>query len=769
MWMKKLRQRKLQSVLIFVIVFVCSILMTSSMVIMTSLHEPYQELIKECNSPEVKIYPMAMSEEELEQVKVRFEALDSCEWADTVRYHYLTEKLYVKDVVLDGFFDLSEYKEPIHGQYRVISGEMKKPGDGECIIPSVLANSRDIQIGELLLISGMDGDLVYKVIAVYTEPYNMSQASDNEILVGTIPKGLPVKQYLSVYGSNNAGGSDIISEYREKNNGVLEGRGETLEARVSNNSITENILGGILFGISLLILVVSGIMIRYMIRNALLCDKKTVAIYKTIGYSNSELTGIYLKLYLFIVATGSITGAAASVLISDSFIVQTFRNMGNVKTNGTLLPGLFCIVVIMSFVLFQVYGVLSKLKDMKPVVIFSGKEAELGKKRQKRYMFSEKFNFSPLGIGVRMLQRDKKNTAYIILTCVVSIYCINFALSCLTIVSSMIEKNYYWIGFDKHDVSVTSLSVDRFLPVVNQLKEEPETARVILTLDGIKIMLPWKKGMGEPIIPSMVYESYEEIDMPLLEGRNPRYSNEIVISSLIADELHKKIGDYMEVNLAVDKKVSLLVTGIYQSYYNMGRGCRLLGSTLEENGVDFKYEEASVYLKPGTDIDKYVSLYGIKYRDSLDIIKRTDKYSTIMSTITEPQIKAITPFMILSLLLGALNITAIIYLKNNDNRKVNSIYQCIGYSSHHLMKANLYFTGIVAVITMAITIPLFLISFPQVMILSLFFFGFKKYLVDLSLPAMLAGNFTILMVFLGSTLLSSITLKGSHINELNQE
>jgi len=91
MWMKKLRQRKLQSVLIFVIVFVCSILMTSSMVIMTSLHEPYQELIKECNSPEVKIYPMAMSEEELGQLKARFEALDSYEWADTVRYLYLTK------------------------------------------------------------------------------------------------------------------------------------------------------------------------------------------------------------------------------------------------------------------------------------------------------------------------------------------------------------------------------------------------------------------------------------------------------------------------------------------------------------------------------------------------------------------------------------------------------------------------------------------------------------------------------------------------------
>jgi Na+-transporting NADH:ubiquinone oxidoreductase subunit NqrC len=68
MWLKKLRQRKLQSVLIFIIVFVCSILMTSSIVIMTSLQKPYKELSKDCDSPKVKLYPFEMPQKKLEQV-----------------------------------------------------------------------------------------------------------------------------------------------------------------------------------------------------------------------------------------------------------------------------------------------------------------------------------------------------------------------------------------------------------------------------------------------------------------------------------------------------------------------------------------------------------------------------------------------------------------------------------------------------------------------------------------------------------------------------
>lgn len=769
MWMKKLRQRKLQSAIIFIIVFVCSILMTSSMVIMTSLQKPYKELSKACDSPKVKVYPFEMPQTELEQVRERFKALDLCEKASIVTYHYLTEKVISNTKLVSGFSDLVEYQDDLHGHYRVISGELRKPGDKECIISAVFANENNLKTGDYLDITGTNLHMKYKVIGIYTDPYNMSLAYNNEILTGSLPEEFPVEQYIAVYGGDDVRGSSIIDEYREKYAGVLEGRGITLEDRTNNNAIMEKILGGILLGISILILLVSCIMIRYMIRNALLYDKKTIAIYKAIGYSNKELTGIYLKLYLFIVAVGSIAGAAASFLISDSFMVQAFKNLGEVKSNGTLIPGITCVLVILGFVLLQVYSVLRKLKSMKPVVILNGKEAELGKKKHKHYLFSDKLNFSAAGIGVRMLQRDRKNTGYIILTCIVSIYCFNFALSSFNIIKDMKTNNYYWIGFDKHDVAVSSLSPKQFLPVMEELKKEPETDRAILTANDVNVMVPWKKGMGEPIIMAMVYETYENIDMPLIEGRNPRYSNEIVISSLAAKEFKKEIGDYLEVYLDVDKKVSLLITGIYQSYYNMGRGCRLLGATFEENGVAFQYTEASVYLKPDTDINQYIKKYGSKYKDSLDILPRKDKYSSIMATICDPQIKAITPFMILSLLLGALNITAIVYLKNNDNRKVNSIYKCIGYSSSHLIKANLYYTGIIAVISMIITIPSFILLYPKIMVLCLSFFGFKKYLVNYSLPYMLIGNLLILLMFMASTVLSSWTLSGNHMDELNQE
>lgn len=769
MWFKKLRQRKLQSAIIFFIVFICSMLMTSSLVIMTSLNKPYQDLIKECNSPKVKVYPLDMSKEQLEQVRKQFDSLKLTTKAIIINYHYLVENLIYKDKLIDGFLSLVEYNNDIHKSYRIIDGTALNLGENECLISTVITNENNIKINDIITISYLGKTIDYKVKGIYTDPYNMSLAYDNEIVVKEIPEGFNRKQYISVFGNQEDKGIQLVNEYRDNNNGVLEGRGETVETRITNNSITEKILGGILLAVSFIILIVSCVMIRYMIRNALLNDKKTIAIFKTMGYTNHSIISIYMKLYLFLVISGSVVGAISSAFISDSFMVETYKNLGEVKRTSTVLSGFICVFLIASFVMLQVYHVLTKMKNIKPVIVLNGKEVDLGKKKRVGNSIFEKLSFSPLGMALRMLQRDKKNTCYIILTCIVSIYCVNFALTCFSNITNMNENNYYWIGFDKHDVSVTSITNDEFESAINQLKQEKETERVILTTTDIKIMLPWNKGMGDPIVPTFVYETYENINMPVLEGRNPRYSNEIVISNLLSRELKKQVGDYIDIYLNVDKKVSLLITGIYQSYYNLGRGCRLLGSTFYENGVNVLFNEASVYLKAGIDKKEYINKYSQKYKDYLEIIDRQNKHKSIIDMICDPQMKAITPFMIMALLLGAMNIIAIVYLKNQDNKKINTIYQCIGYSTKHLIQGNLIYISIVVLCSMAITVPLFMISFPKSMVLSLSMFGFKKYLADYNVFYMLVGNVCAILVFLVSTFLSSRNLYKNNISDLNQE
>jgi ABC-type lipoprotein release transport system permease subunit len=350
-----------------------------------------------------------------------------------------------------------------------------------------------------------------------------------------------------------------------------------------------------------------------------------------------------------------------------------------------------------------------------------------------------------------------------------SAYCVNFAATAFPMIQGMQERNYYWIGFDKHDVSMEYTSSEGFDETVQKIVTMPEVQRIIPTTTDTGLSLAWEPGMDDTILSIMLYDTFEDLEMTVLEGRNPRYSNEIAIGNAVAEQMNKHIGDYIDVYFEGDKKMSLLICGTFQCFYDLGRSCRLLGSTLTENGVDFTYSEASIYLNKGYDLKAFLDKANAEYNNQAKFIDRSLKYDNIMNMITGPQIQAIGPFMVLALLLGGLNIIAIVYLKNKDAKKTYSIYKAIGYSSHHLMKVNLYYVLLIALASILITVPLFIFVFPKMMVLAMSFLGFKEYVVTYDVLVLILSNVGALLIYLASGLLTSKSLYENPIADLTCE
>lgn len=769
MWIKKIRQQKLQSIMIFFIVLICSMLMSGSIVILSSLQKPFANFQKECQSPKVKIFTSGVDEKTIIHISERAEALDSVSQTVLINTHWIREKLSYKGKNVEIFANLTQYDKNVYGNIRYISKKVDVPKTGECFIPVAVANEYNIVVGEQILLSSGSKNYAYSVAAIYTDPYSSSLAFNSDFLVSKIPEELETSKTIAVLSDKKVTGNDIVSEYREKNHGVLEGRAITIEEIMSSSAITEKILGGILLAASILVLLVSSMMIRYMIKNALIQDSKTIAIYKTIGYSSKTIKKIYMELYLFIVSSGSILGIICSTVISSGFTNKAFANIGEVNHTSILIPAVICFFTINGFVLLQIYLVINKMKEIKPVIVLNGRESQLGTGKTKHHPFTEKLSFSPLGIAIRNMQRDKKNTCYIILTCVISVYCINFALASFSLIGTMKTSNYYWIGFDKFDVSAVSVNQVKFDENCSILLTDPAVNRVIKTTAQSHVMTKWTSGMGDPAIACMVYETYEKLDMPVVKGRNPIHSDEIVLGNLIAKELKKDVGDYVDIYLTSDKKVSLLIVGTSQGYYELGRTCRLLGSTFDENNVVFAYIEASIYLNKNVDKNEFIQKYNVEMKNDLKIIDRSDKYSNIMDMITGPQKSALGPFMALVMVIGAMNLFCIVLLKNLKDRKKNNIFKSIGYSGKHLLITNLYYIGIIALVSILITVPIFIVAFPKTMILSLSMFGFEQYPVNYNVRNMVIGNIGILIIFVLSAVLSSTGLFSNHLTELGQE
>ena len=64
MWLKNFRNKKLQTLLIGLIILMCALLLCTSLSMLLSLNEPLEDLMEECDSAFAVIYPYEYDDEE---------------------------------------------------------------------------------------------------------------------------------------------------------------------------------------------------------------------------------------------------------------------------------------------------------------------------------------------------------------------------------------------------------------------------------------------------------------------------------------------------------------------------------------------------------------------------------------------------------------------------------------------------------------------------------------------------------------------------------
>lgn len=758
MWLKILRQRKLQTVMIFLIIAICTTLLAGALNILTSLEKPCYDLAEACHAATAKVFPYIEDDGSTYTLGRQFSELSNVENVEYARSHYVDETILFNGKKGDIFVNLTEYKDKIFGRDRLLEGninKMKNLSHKECAIPACISNEYDIHIGDTVTIKFPKKNVTYKVAVVYTDPYQTSTAFDSNILVNE----LPVKGAIDIYlfGKTGVTGKQIENAYRQKNDGQLMAYLFSLEERIDEGLLVGKICGAIFLSIGFIMLLVSGLMIRYMIKNVMMADAKSISIYKTMGYTSNDILFMYLKLYFILVSAACFAGIIGSVYLSDVLLTSIFNNMGDLRASHTLLSGISCYLLTVSFVISLITIIMSKSKRIKPVHALNGMDFG-GIKKKKHYKGNSKLTFSAFGIAFRTFTRDKKNTISIILTCIVTVFSVNFAVISLDAAATMKENNDYWLGVDKADVMVSVTDKTQFDFVKNIIHQDERTDHCLYSNYLNKVTLKWEKGMDITRMDALVYDDFKKAKLPVTDGRNPKTGDEIAISTTIAKDLHKSIGDYITVYLDGKKRAELLITGFFQTYMQFGAMCRLTTSVYTEHDCDFNYNNISVYLKNSKDMNSFISEMKEKIDGSGNVTKRTEQFGSIMNMITEPQLQAIPPVTLLILLIAGLNIFSIVYLKNMKSQRINGIYKCIGYTSWHLILSNEIYVIVIACISVLITLPISVMTYADIMKSCLTVFSLTEYPVQYNYMHLTASGIAVILVFIISTLLSSKAL-----------
>lgn len=329
LWIKQFRSKKLQSVMIFMIIGLCALLMSGSLIILTSLKKPYQDLYAETKAADVRIHPNSVTVESEEWIDKLLD-IDGVSAVEEVT-KYPVDALFVGGEREDAFIDIVEYNPEVYKNTRMLNGSLENLENQTCAIPSVIANLYDLEVGDEFSIKIEDTMVTYEVGAIFADVYS-------------------------------------ISNFR------------TADDCITNAAITENILGGVLLGISssvfLLILAILG----YIIKNSIQEDQMNIAIYKAIRYNQKTIEKIYRYFYQMIILGGSIVGVLFANILSYSFMKNVYENLAiEVRTTG-IVQRLVCVIVMNGISWIMIASKIRMLRNIKPIDILMKTEESLGVK-----------------------------------------------------------------------------------------------------------------------------------------------------------------------------------------------------------------------------------------------------------------------------------------------------------------------------------------------------------------------------------------------------
>ena len=346
--------------------------------------------------------------------------------------------------------------------------------------------------------------------------------------------------------------------------------------------IMEMIIAGILLVVSIALILIAVVILRFTISFTLSEEFRQIGIMKAIGIPNGKIRSLYLVKYLAVSVVGAAIGLALSFPFGNMMLKSVSKSIVMENSNGVLLRVLCAAAVVCIIVLFC-YLSTRKVKKFTPVdAVRSGTTGErykkkgvikLGKKpvRPVFFMAVNDILSSPkrflimlftffVGISMLMVSMNISST----MTSSKMLNWINMAQCDATLVESgAIEKYMVADGREKLNQKISEIESD--------LSEKGWEADCFVEVTSIVIVA---KGDTELKTNGVEGVNMSPDEYMYLEGTAPQNKNEIAMSYVVADRLGVSIGDTVTVK-TLDSETECMITAVYQTMMNLGNNIRL--------------------------------------------------------------------------------------------------------------------------------------------------------------------------------------------------
>ena len=346
--------------------------------------------------------------------------------------------------------------------------------------------------------------------------------------------------------------------------------------------IMEMIIAGILLIVSIALILIAVVILRFTISFTLSEEFRQIGIMKAIGIPNGKIRSLYLVKYLAISVIGTTVGLALSFPFG-SMLLKTVSQSIVMDSAGGALLSILCAIAVVGIIVLFCYISTRKVRKFTPVdAIRSGTTGErykkkgiirLGKKPVRPVFF----------MAINDILSSPKRFLIMLFTFFVGV---SMLTVCLNISSTMTSgKLLGWINMAQCDLALVEPGMiekymtedgreklnNKIAEVESDLAEKGWEAdcfvetisNVVVSKGGTKLKTHGTEGVN------MTPGEYM-----YLEGSAPQNKKEIAISYVVADKLGAAIGDTVTVKTP-DGETECMITATNQTMMSMGDNIRL--------------------------------------------------------------------------------------------------------------------------------------------------------------------------------------------------
>lgn len=703
MWIKKLKKKKIQFLVIGIILGFAAMILTGCLSFSNEVDKYIDKQYDQKDNACLMLYVTKGTTDYLaEKLENRtdIKSYRSYRCFPIEKTPVTHKETLVKDYINPFYAILIDDYSTLPFKLTKVKGDITSnaPKKGEVWVQNIVAEQHDINVSDLFTSNG-SSLTVTTLVNDTRKPVSMTTGACMFISKEDAPLFSNEKELelLSIYSDTNP--NELMSWVKDQyTNTYYSLSYDNLSDMKTKATLMTNLISKLGSVCAVFMFLVTLVIIIFFIRNTILNELNSIGIYKSVGFSTFKIMGFYEIPYA-IVGLFSLTVGAFFGLPLSSFIGQIImKYVGEYKlTNHSYFLVAAVICITFSILLFTVFWGLLRIRKISPVdAILAGKKST--KSKLKKSLIKNAHSSCSMAINdiFKYKGRSVLIVTVVTLTLYIAILLLNMCLS-----FDRMEKNAPgWVCMPGSDcfVSLDQKAVSRKLLDYIDSSTYVES-KVSGCLMGTFKVVSKDTAIDLTNATIMSLDTYdnEKTDITYTNGRPPKNPEEIAIDKLTLTNTSYRLGDHITLIIEGTER-TFMITGIFDSM--MAPSICFTNDALTFLSEEQYHTLVGVNLKNPMDLDTFTTDIKQAFSDA-NVTTMKDMVDNIKVSVMQIMIPVTIIIIVIFFSFTLLNIINIILMNNAEQRRNFGIMKSFGFTTGYIIRRNVIRISLLSAIGIA--------------------------------------------------------------------